>query len=408
MRRVVVTGVGIVCSLGQDVPATWEALVAGRSGLAPITLFDTKGFLTQVACEVKDWQPARHMDAKEARRRDRVEQFSTVAANQALLQSGLVATEATSEHIGAVVACGIGGLNTLIDAVHTTDREGPRRVSPFALTMIMANAAAGMICIDNGFRGLSYSPISACASGLDAVGQAFELVARGELDACVAGGCEAPLAPAGVAAMDRSGVMSRRQSGTPRPFDRERDGLAMGEGAGIVVLEELEFARARGAEILAEIAGYGATSDATHITAPAPDGNGMARAMRKALARGQVNPADVHYINAHGTATELNDRTETMAICSIFGPRAGGLPVSSTKSCTGHCMTATGALETVFCVQVLRTGVIPPTINYSTPDPECDVDVVPNVAREARVDVILNNAFGFGGHNAAVVLKAYR
>jgi beta-ketoacyl-acyl-carrier-protein synthase II len=407
-RRVVITGLGLISPLGLDVESTWRALLDGRNGAAPITHFDASRFLVKLACEVKGFDPATRMDPKEARRRDRFEQFATAAANEALAMSGLAAGEANAERIGVVIGTGIGGLTTLQESVRTLDRDGPRRINVFAIPMIMPNGPGGLIAIDHGFRGPNYGASSACASAMDAIGQAFELVARGEIDAAVTGGAESTIVEVAVGGFDRTGAMSRRTDNTPQPFDRERDGLVMGEGAGILVLEALEVAQARGATILAEFAGYGATADAGHITQPGLNGAGMARAMAKALARAGVNPGEVSYINAHGTATELNDKFEALAINSLFGPRAGGLPVSSTKSMTGHCMGATGGLEAVFCTLAIRDQALPPTINYHTPDPECDFDVVPNEARSARVEVVLNNAFGFGGHNAATVIRAFR
>ncbi|MER3544594.1 MAG: beta-ketoacyl-[acyl-carrier-protein] synthase II [Chloroflexota bacterium] len=409
-QRVVVTGVGVVSPLGLDAESTWRAIVEGQSGVGPITLFDASNFLVQIAAEIKGYDPTRSMEPKEARRRDRYEQIATTAAQEAIAQSGLEITEEESDHIAVIVGSAIGGVTTFENQVRTLIHEGPRRISPFAIPMIMPNGASGLIAIDYGIRGPNYSPTSACASGADAIGQAFELIRRGQVVAAITGGAEATITPIGIGGFDRTGAMSRRNDPpyrTPAPFSGNRDGLVMGEGAAILVLESLEHAQARGAEILAEIVGYGATADATHVTAPAEGGIGQAKAMAKALEQARVCPDQVDYINAHGTATLLNDKFETMAIKHVFGEYAYKIPVSSTKSMTGHMMGATGALEAVFCVQAIRDGVIPPTINYEVPDPDCDLDYVPNEARQKRVDVALSNAFGFGGHNAVLVFRRF-
>lgn len=409
-HRVVITGVGVVSPLGLDAESTWRAIIEGQSGVGPITLFDASNFLVQIAAEIKGYDPTRSMEPKEARRRDRYEQIATTAAQEAIAQAGLEITEEESDHIAVIVGSAIGGVTTFENQVRTLIHEGPRRISPFAIPMIMPNGASGLIAIDYGIRGPNYSPASACASGADAIGQAFELIRRGQVVAAITGGSEATITPIGIGGFDRTGAMSRRNAPpyrTPAPFSGSRDGLVMGEGAAILVLESLEHAQARGAEILAEIVGYGATADATHVTAPAEGGIGQAKAMAKALDQARVRPDEVDYINAHGTATLLNDKFETMAIKQVFGEHAYQIPVSSTKSMTGHMMGATGALEAVFCVQAIRDGVIPPTINYDTPDPDCDLDYVPNEARQKRVDIALSNAFGFGGHNAVLVFKRF-
>jgi len=409
-HRVVVTGIGAVSPVGLDAESSWRAIVAGQSGVGPITLFDARDFLVQIAAEVKGYDPTLSMEPKEARRRDRFEQMATTAAKEAIAQSGLAITEEESDSMAVIVGSAIGGVTTFENQVRTLVSEGPRRISPFAIPMLMPNGAPGIIAIDYGIRGPNYSPASACASGADAIGQAFELIRRGDVVAAITGGTEATITPVGIGGFDRTGAMSRRNDrpqSTPQPFDRNRDGLVMGEGAAILVLESLEHARARGAVILAEVVGYGATADATHVTAPAEGGIGGAKAMAKALAQARLRPEQVDYINAHGTATLLNDKYETMAIKRVFGEYAYKVPVSSTKSMTGHMMGATGALEAVFCIQAIRDGVVPPTINYETPDPECDLDYVPNEARHRHVDVALSNAFGFGGHNATLVFKRF-
>lgn len=413
MDKVVVTGMGTVNPLGLSVAESWEAAIHGRSGVGPITLFDASALEVQIACEVKGFQAENYMSAKEARRRDRFQQFAAAAAQEAFHQAGLLGEAGSGgrvdpSRIGVVVSSAIGGLNALQETVITIHDSGPRRVSPFAIPMLMANGAAGLIAIDYGLRGPCLAITSACASGVDALGMAWHLIRSGVVDIAVAGASEATITSVGVAAFDRVGAMSRRGVGTPtpQPFDLNRDGLVMGEGAAILILESASSAHRRGVQPLAEIAGYAATADAYHVTAPAEDGAGGAQAIRLALQAAQVAPQQVGYINAHGTATPLNDLSETRAIKAAFGDLAYNIPVSSTKSMTGHMMGATGALETVFCVQVVREGILPPTINYQTPDPACDLDVVPNQARRCPVQVAVNNAFGFGGHNAVVVIRA--
>uniref|UniRef100_H5SAM7 3-oxoacyl-[acyl-carrier-protein] synthase 2 n=1 Tax=uncultured Chloroflexota bacterium TaxID=166587 RepID=H5SAM7_9CHLR len=409
-ERVVITGMGTVSPLGLSVKESWENAVNGVSGVAPITLFDPSELMVKIACEVKNFAPERYMDAREARRRDRFEQFAVVAAKEAWEQSGLQVTEENAGRIGVVISSAIGGLRSLQDAIFTLKDEGPRRVSPFLIPMLMANGGAGLVSIDLGLKGPSFSVASACASGADGIGMAWMMLRAGMVDAVLAGAAEATITPTGIAAFDRIGAMSRRSdySMTPQPFDKNRDGLVMGEGAAVLVLERESHARARGAEILAELAGYAATSDAYHVTAPAEGGEGGAAAIRHALEVAGVNPEDVGYINAHGTATPLNDVAETRAIKAAFGELAYSIPVSSTKSMTGHMMGATGALEAIFCVQAVRQGILPPTIHYETPDPECDLDYIPNQAREKKIEVAVSNAFGFGGHNAVLVIRRYR
>ncbi len=409
-ERIVITGMGTVSPLGLNVKETWENAVRGVSGVAPITLFDTSDSLVKIACEVKNFVPERYMDAKEARRRDRYEQFATAAAKEAWEQSGLEVTEENAGRIGVVISSAIGGLKSLQDAIFTLKDEGPRRVSPFLIPMLMSNGGAGLVSIDLGLKGPSFSVASACASGADGIGMAWLMLKSGMVDVVLAGAAEATVTPTGIAAFDRIGAMSRREdySMTPQPFDKNRDGLVMGEGAAVLVLERESHARARGAEILAELAGYAATADAYHVTAPDDQGRGGAAAIRKALEVAGVALDEVGYINAHGTATPLNDVAETRAIKAAFGELAYSIPVSSTKSMTGHMMGATGALEAIFCVQAVREGVLPPTIHYETPDPECDLDYIPNQAREKKIDVAISNAFGFGGHNAVLVIRRWK
>ena len=410
-ERVVVTGMGTVNPIGLTVAETWQNVINGVSGVGPITLFDASTLLVQIACEVKGFRPEEYIDAREARRRDRFEQLAAAAAKEAICQAGLEVDEANSGRIGVVISSAIGGIGTTQDGIMVMKEQGPRRISPFVIPMLMSNGAAGLVAIDYGFRGPSLSVASACASGVDAIGMAWLMLRAGLIDVAIVGASEATITKIGVAAFDRVGALSRRNedySMTPQPFDLNRDGLVMGEGAAVLVLERESHARQRGASILAELAGYAATADAFHITAPSEDGAGGAQAMRLALASAGVNPEEVRYISAHGTATPLNDLSETKAIKAAFGELAYQIPISSTKSMTGHMMGATGALETIFCVQAVREGVIPPTIHYQTPDPQCDLDYVPNLAREKKVDVAINNAFGFGGHNAVLVIRSYK
>lgn len=409
-ERVVITGMGTVNPLGLSVAETWRNALNGVSGVGPITLFDASHLAVRIACEVKGFKAEDYMDAREARRRDRFEQFAAAAAKEALTQAGLTENDIPPERVGVVISSAIGGIHTTKESVVTLVNEGPRRISPFTIPMLMSNGAAGVVSIDYGFEGPSFSVASACASGSDALGIAWLMIRAGVVEAVVAGASEATITDVGIATFDRIGAMSRRNEdydSTPAPFDLHRDGLVMGEGAAVLVLERESHARRRGAEILAELAGYAATADAYHITAPREDGAGGAAAIRNALAAARLNPEEIGYINAHGTATELNDVAETQAIKSALGKLAYRIPVSSTKSMTGHMMGATGALETIFCVQAVREGWLPPTIHYRTPDPRCDLDYIPNQARQVRIKAALNNAFGFGGHNAVIVVRAY-
>lgn len=415
MEKVVITGMGTVNPIGLNVQETWQNAIHGVSGVGPITLFDTENWKTEwlvkIACEVKNFDPARYMDAKEARRRDRFEQFAVAAAQEALAQSGLQVTEANAGRIGVVISSAIGGMKSIQDAIFTLKDEGARKVSPFLIPMLMPNGASGIVAIEHGIKGPCFSVASACASGADGIGTAWMMLRSGVVDAVLAGAAEATICATGIGAFDRIGAMSRRNddySMTPQPFDRNRDGLVMGEGAAVLVLETESHARARGAVILAELAGYAATADAFHVTAPDENGAGGAAAIRLALAAAGANPEEVGYINAHGTATPLNDVAETRAIKAAFGELAYKIPVSSTKSMTGHMMGATGALEAIFCVQAVREGILPPTIHYQTPDPACDLDYIPNVAREAQIELAISNAFGFGGHNAVLAIRKYR
>ena len=410
MDRVVITGMGTVNPLGLTVEESWKNAINGVSGVGPITLFDPAPLNVHFAAEVKNFDPGKYMDPKEARRRDRFEQFGAAAARDALIHSGLDVTDENSGRIGVLVSSAIGGIKSLQDAVITNHTEGPRRVSPFLIPMLMPNGAAGMIAIDQQIKGPCFSVASACASGSDGIGMAFLMLKAGMIDAALAGAAETTICSTGVAAFDRVGAMSRRNdnySMAPQPFDKNRDGLVMGEGAAVLVLELESHAKARGANILAELAGYGATADAFHVTAPHEKGEGGAAAMRMALNSAQANVEELGYINAHGTGTPLNDQSETRAVKAAFGDQAYQTPISSTKSMTGHMMGATGALEVIFCVQAIRDGILPPTIHYETPDPECDLDYIPNQARERNITLALTNAFGFGGHNAVLAIRKY-
>lgn len=406
-HRVVITGIGVITALGHNSADTWAAILAGKSGIGPLTLPNPEDHLAQAICEVKNFVPEQYMDKKEARRRDRYQQLATVAAGEAMAQAQLPITEENSHRIGIILGTGVGGIRTLVEQGKIIVEKGLRRVSPFAITMIMPNGAAGMLAIDYGIHGPTTTITNACASASDAIGHAYRAIRSGDIDAALTGGSESILATVALAGFERAGATSSKSSQTPRPFDKNRDGLVVGEGAGMLVIESLEHALARGAQILAEIVGYGQTTDAFHITAPSEGGSGAARAMRVALKEAGLQPEDVDYISAHGTATELNDSNETAAIKAAFGTHAYNMGVSSTKSMTGHVMGGTGAMESVFCILALRDQIMPPTINYETPDPLCDLDYVPNVARPAAIQVCMNNAFGFGGHNAVLLFKRY-
>ncbi|MBK8988040.1 MAG: beta-ketoacyl-ACP synthase II [Chloroflexi bacterium] len=405
--RVVITGMGLITALGHNLPDTWAAILSGQPGIGPFTSIEQGDHTSGGACEIKDFDAEDHMDKRLARRRDRYQQLATIAANEAMAQAQLPITAANRERIGVILGTGVGGIRTLVEQEHVVIEKGLRRVSPFAITMIMPNGAAGMLAIDYGIQGPTTTITTACAAGADAIGHALRAIQWGEVDAVLTGGSETIITDVAVAGFERAGATSSADSFAPRPFDKNRDGLVVGEGAGMLVLERLDHAQARGAAILGEIVGYGQTTDAHHITAPAEGGAGAARAIRKALADAGLQPTDVDYISAHGTATQLNDAAETAAIKSVFGSHAYNLAVSSTKSMTGHIMGATGAIETIFCALAIRDQIAPPTIHYETPDPDCDLDYVPNVARPGRIRVCLNHAFGFGGHNAVLAIQEF-
>jgi beta-ketoacyl-acyl-carrier-protein synthase II len=407
--RVVVTGIGAISPLGNSMPATWDALINARSGVDTITRFDTSDFPVHVACEVKNFKPEDFVDPKEVRRMDPFECLGLAAAKEAMCQSQLQITAENADDIGVVVGSSVGGIASILSS-YDTMKDNPRRVNVFTIPMVMTNGASGMIAIQYGAQGPSYSPVSACATSNDALGQAFDIVRRGAAKAMIAGGSDATVVKLGMTGFDRLGALSHDNtlpSTSPKPFDKKRDGLIIGEGACIFVIEELEFAKARGANILAEIVGYGQTNDAHHVVAPAEGGAGAAKAMKRALAQNDISPESVDYINAHGTATPLNDISETAAVKTVFGDYAYKIPMSSTKSMTGHMMGATGALESAVCVYAIQNGVVPPTRNLTEPDPLCDLDYVPQEARKHRVNIAMNNSFGFGGHNSVIVFRRY-
>jgi 3-oxoacyl-[acyl-carrier-protein] synthase II len=411
MTRIVITGMGAITPLGRDVHSTWEAMVAGRPGVAPISLFDPAGFETQIAAEVKDYEPTDYFSSKEARRLDRCTQFSVIAAREALQSSGLQIDDANADRVGVVVGTGIGGIGTLAEQLEVLRTRGPDRVSPFLVPMMIADTPSGQISIITGAKGPNFGVVSACATAGHCMSEAAEIIRRGEADVMLAGGTEAGIVPIGIAAFNAMRAISTRNddpAGASRPFDATRDGFVLGEGGAVLVLETLEHARERGARILGELVGHGSTADAHHVTAPAPGGEGARRAMRLAIEKAGVSIDDVSYINAHGTSTPFNDRAETEAIKGVFGKRAYEIPVSSTKSMTGHLLGAGAAVEAIACIQAIRCGVVPPTINYSNPDPDCDLDYVPNQARSCTVNLALSNTFGFGGHNNTLLFAAYR
>ena len=406
--RVFVTGVGAVTPLGLDVATTWDSLVRGVSGVDTITAFDPEGFETRIAAEVKGFDPLQYLDRKEARRLDRFAQFAVAATRQALEHARLDLERVDRDRVAAFVGSGVGGIITLSQQFDVMRERGPDRVSPFLVPMMLVDMAAGNVSMQFGLRGPNICTVTACASGADAIGQAWELLRRGDADVAVAGGTEAPICPIAIAGFNAVKALSRRNDAparASRPFDAQRDGFVIGEGAGVVVLETEEHLERRGAVPLVELTGYGCTSDAHHITEPAPGGEGAARAMRAALAGAGLSPADIDYINAHGTSTYFNDKFETMAIKAVFGEVAHRVAISSTKSMTGHLLGAAGAVEAIVAILAVQRGVVPPTINLEHPDPECDLDYVPNQAREVRVRHAMSNSFGFGGHNAVLVFS---
>lgn len=410
-RRVVVTGLGCISPLGNDIQTLWTSISRGISGVGPITRFDASEHKSRIAAEVKTFDAAALFGSREARKMDRYTQFALAAAQQALDQAQLTINDSIRDRIGVVIGTGIGGIHTLTEQYQVFQERGCSRVSPFLVPMMLPDSAGSMVAIHYGLRGPNLAVITACATGNNAIGEATEMIRRGQADVMLAGGSEAAILPIAMAGMSVMGALSTRNDDPPRasrPFDLHRDGFVMGEGAAVLVLEELEFARRRGATILAEISGYGHTNDAYHVSAPSENGYGAALCMRQAFENANLSVNHIDYINAHGTSTPLNDKSETAAIKTVFGEKAYQVPISSTKSMTGHLLGASGALEAVICVLVIEHQFIPPTINYETPDPQCDLDYVPNQGRSATVQHILSNSFGFGGHNASIILSKFK
>lgn len=409
-RRVVVTGLGAISPLGNDADSLWSNIIAGKSGIDYITRVNKDDFPVHVAAEVKDFDAKQYMDRKEARRMDLFTQYAVAASKMAVEDANLVIDDTNAERVGVWIGCGIGGMDTYEEQLRKFIDKGYRRVSPFFVPMLIPDMAAGQVSIQLGAKGINSCTVTACASGTNSIGDAFKAVQRGDVDYIITGGTEAPITNMAFAGFSSMKALSFNDDPktASRPFDQGRDGFVMGEGAGILVLETLDSALERGAKIYAEIVGYGATGDANHITAPAEGGEGGARAMQMAIDDANVTPTEVDYINAHGTSTDLNDRYETMAIKDVFGEHAYKLAISSTKSMTGHLLGAAGGIEGLLSVKAISDSIIPPTINYEVPDPECDLDYVPNEARKQEVDIVVSNSLGFGGHNASLVFKKYK
>jgi 3-oxoacyl-[acyl-carrier-protein] synthase II len=410
-RRVVITGIGLVTPIGLTTSENWDSLLAGRSGIALISRFDTSKFSTKIAGEVKDFDPLQYLEKKELKKMDRFIQYAIAASDQAMADSGLKITSENAENVGVVVGSGMGGIETITNYDRICYEQGPDRVSPFFVPALALNLAPGQISIRNGAKGPNYSAVSACSTGTHAIGDAYHIIKRGEADAIIAGGTEATVVPVAIAGFANMKALSSRNDApekASRPFDADRDGFVMGEGSGIVILEELEHAQKRGAKIYAEVIGFGMNSDAYHITSPAPDGSGAARCMELALKSAGIKANELDYINAHGTSTPVNDSMETKAIKLAFGEHAQKILVNSTKSMTGHLLGAAGAIEAAFTALTLYHQISPPTINQENPDPECDLDYVANKARKADLNVGMSNSFGFGSTNACVVIKRFK
>ena len=408
-RRVVVTGLGAVTPIGNDVETSWQNLIAGVSGVGPLTRVNADEYPAKVAAQLKDFQVEAFIDKKDARKMDRFTHYAVAASMMAVKDANLTITDEMAPRVGVWIGSGIGGMETFENQFETFQKKGYRRVSPFFVPMIIPDMGAGQVSIMLGAKGMNSCTVTACASGTNSIGDAFKVIQRGDADVMVTGGAEAPITKMSVAGFCANTALSFNPDPqtASRPFDKNRDGFVIGEGAGIVVLEELEHALARGAKIYAEIVGYGATGDAYHITSPAPGGEGGARAMKMAIADGGLTPEEIDYINAHGTSTDYNDKYETYAIKEVFGEHAYKVAVSSTKSMTGHLLGAAGGIEAIFTVLALQEGIIPPTINYETPDPECDLDYVPNKARQQDIKAAISNSLGFGGHNATIAFRKY-
>lgn len=408
-KRVVVTGLGAVTPIGNDVETAWSNAIAGVSGIGPLTRLNADEYPAKVAAQLKDFEVENYFDKKEARKMDRFTQYAVAASLMAVKDAQLEITEEIAPRVGVWIGSGIGGMETFEQQYEIFKEKGYRRVSPFFVPMLIPDMATGQVSIALGAKGMNSCTVTACATGTNSIGDAFKVIQRGDADVMVTGGTEAPITKMSVAGFCANKALSTNPDPETacRPFDQNRDGFIIGEGAGILVLEELEHALARGAKIYAEIVGYGATGDAHHITAPAPGGEGGVRAMRQAINDAGMQPSDIDYINAHGTSTEYNDKYETMAIKEVFGEHAYKVAISSTKSMTGHLLGAAGGVEAIFSIKAIENGIIPPTINYETPDPECDLDYVPNKARKQEVKAVLSNSLGFGGHNATIILKKY-
>jgi 3-oxoacyl-[acyl-carrier-protein] synthase II len=408
-QRIVVTGIGVVSPVGCDGPSSWDAIVGGKSGVARITRFDPSGYQTTFAGEVKDFDPVDRMGRKDARRTDRYTHFAVASALEALERAGLAIDDGLADRVGVLIGSGMGGAETLDAGMETVLTEGPNRLSPFFMPMFLGNMASGTVAIATGARGPNFAPVSACASSAHAIGEAAAIIRRGQADVMIAGGSEAPLARMVVAGFNAMGALSTRNdepAAASRPFDAERDGFVLGEGGAALILESAEHAARRGAPVLADLTGYATTDDANHMVQPAPGGIGAARAMSLALDAAGLQPEDIDYINAHGTSTPLNEKFETQAIKAAFGDAAYRVPISSTKSMTGHLLGAAGALEAALAIMAIEQGMLPPTINQTSPDPDCDLDYVPNVARRAAIEHVMSNSMGFGGHNVSLIFSA--
>jgi 3-oxoacyl-[acyl-carrier-protein] synthase II len=409
-KRVVVTGTGCISPLGLNVPETWAALLAGKSGAGPITHFDASNHKTKFAAEVKGFDPVARFGTREARKMDRFTQFAVAAAAEAIQEAGLVIDETNRDRVGILIGTGIGGISTMLDNYALLLERGPDRVSPFLVPMMISDSAAGVLAIRTGARGPNMSLQTACATGTNAMGEAAEMIRRGAADIMLVGSSEAGIVSLAMAGLNVMTALSTRNDAperASRPFDKDRDGFLMGEGAGMLVLESLESAQTRGVKILCEFVGYGTSDDAYHISAPAENGAGAALSMQLALDDAKLSAVDIDYINAHGTSTQLNDKSETAAIKKVFGEQAYSIPVSSTKSMTGHLLGASGSIEAVICTRVVNENILPATINYETPDPACDLDYVPNKPRPAQPNFVMSNSFGFGGHNASLIMSRF-
>ena len=408
VERVFITGVGSISPVGLTIDETWSSLIKGVSGIDTISSFDSEGYETTIAAEATDFDPQSYLDRKQAKRMDRFVQLAAAASLEALEKSGLTIDKTNEERISVMVASGIGGIITLSEQIGVLNSRGPNRVSPFLVPMMLPDMASGQVSMLLGAKGANYCTVSACASGADSIGMAFEAIRRGDVDAAIAGGAEAAICPVGVAGFNACQALSKRNNDpqtASRPFDKDRDGFVLGEGAGVLVLENELSMNARGAEPIAEMIGYGATADAYHITQPGPEGEGGARAMNIALGKAHILPEEIDYINAHGTSTPLNDKFETMAMKSVFGKYAYDIPISSTKSMTGHLLGASGALEAAITVMALKNRTVPPTINLKNQDPDCDLDYTPGSNRKLPLTKAMSNSFGFGGHNASLIFQ---